>query len=125
MGRTIAGVDIGAELFSVFGEDADTEISYTWYDTGGDQADINAGPVRVPTTYGCIGYPEAVRMTSVAEALVRDKMVVFGIYRDSLAVEPKDRDEVVYGDKVHVIYEVQTDSTHAIWVLYTQVEGAA
>lgn len=131
--NTIAGVDVGAELLSVFGGDADADIVYRHYTLGGDQADINAGPTRTPTDYSCLGYPEAMKLSAIPDALVRTNMMVFGIYRDSLGIRPSAADgaqgEILHGPAgsqlVYQIYEVQTDSTQAVWVVYTQLKGAA
>lgn len=122
MGKTVGGVDMGAELLSAFGEDADNLVLVRRVPAGDGNA-IDGPPVTVDGRHDCLGYPEAVVMSRVDKTLIRDKMRVFGIYGASLDVEPQTDDILRFGHEAYVIYSVGGDSVGGVFVVYAQHQG--
>ncbi len=119
MSKLLAGIDMGAMIRTYLqGE----PLVLRQFTDGGPSADINAGIVRIPVEYSCTGYPQAVEMSKVDKTLMRNHMIVFGIYADSLEVKPQVNDEIDYDNYgecwTFVIYHIESDSVDAVWVAY-------
>lgn len=119
MGRTLAGVDLGATIQGVMGGDPLTLRQVT---DGAQPSDPNEAPARVNADHPCSGYPSAVRRSAVPDSLVRQKMTIFGIYGNTLpaGVEPDEHDFVIDGDgHEYEVYATDVDSAEGVWILYT------
>lgn len=123
MSRQIAGIDLGAAIQGVFGGDP---LTLTQHTEGAAATDPNDAPTQTVTAHPCQGYPQAVQRSKVKDSLVRQRMVVFGIYGNTLPfeVEPLVGNLVTDdGGRVHNVYFVDGDSVQGVWILYTTQTG--
>lgn len=119
MGRQIAGIDLGAAIQGVMGGDS---LTLGRRVSGAEPTDPNAAPAQSITPYPCQGYPSAIRRDRVAESLVRKRMVIFGIYGNTLPLDfEPDEGDIVTDDKgrIHEVYFTDGDSVQGVWILYT------
>lgn len=112
---TIGGIDLAAGVLRIF---KGADMTLRRIANGAAKADINAGFEQTSVDHPCKGYEGSRDFGRIPSSLVRQGMVVFGIYGASLDVTPVADDQVIYGGVTHVVYHVEGGRSGAVWVVY-------